>query len=50
MALPAPSFQPRAWEAAGMETIRWRPADLDAASQEAREAGTLVLVDFFSPT
>jgi hypothetical protein len=33
-----------------METIRWRPADLDAAYQEARTAGTLVLVDFFSPT
>jgi hypothetical protein len=33
-----------------METIRWRPADLDAACQEAQAAGTLVLVDFFSPT
>jgi hypothetical protein len=33
-----------------METIRWRPADLEAARQEAGVAGTLVLVDFFSPT
>jgi hypothetical protein len=33
-----------------METIRWRSADLDAAYQEAQAAGTLVLVDFFSPT
>jgi hypothetical protein len=33
-----------------METISWRPADVDAARREAEQAGTLVLVDFFSPT
>jgi hypothetical protein len=33
-----------------VETISWRPADLDAAQQEAQAAGKLVLVDFFSPT
>jgi hypothetical protein len=33
-----------------MQTIQWLPADLDAACEEARAAGTLVLVDFFSPT
>jgi hypothetical protein len=50
MALAVPRSQPRARKAAGMETIRWRSADLDAAYQEAQAAGTLVLVDFFSPT
>jgi hypothetical protein len=33
-----------------MEAISWRPADLDATCREAEQAGTLVLVDFFSPT
>ena len=33
-----------------VEAISWRPADLDAARREADQAGTLVLVDFFSPT
>jgi hypothetical protein len=33
-----------------MEAISWRPADLDAARREAEQAGTLVLIDFFSPT
>jgi hypothetical protein len=33
-----------------MQTIQWRPADLDAACQEALAADALVLVDFFSPT
>jgi hypothetical protein len=33
-----------------MEAISWRPADLDAGGREAEQAGTLVLVDFFSPT
>ncbi len=33
-----------------MEQIQWRPADLAAAGLEARSAGKLVLVDFFSPT
>jgi hypothetical protein len=33
-----------------METILWRPADLDAACSAAQAAGTLVLVGFFSPT
>jgi hypothetical protein len=33
-----------------MEEIRWRSADLDAASAEATQAQKLVLVDFYSPT
>lgn len=33
-----------------MESIPWRPADIDAACGEAQTAGTLVLVEFFSPT
>jgi ribosome modulation factor len=33
-----------------MEAIPWRPADLAAACNEAKTAGKLVLVDFFSPT
>jgi hypothetical protein len=33
-----------------MEALPWRSADLDAARREAEQAGTLVLVDFFSPT
>lgn len=37
-------------EERGMEQIQWRPADLAAAGLEARSAGKLVLVDFFSPT
>jgi hypothetical protein len=48
--LLAPVFRPRAGKGIGMETIRWRAADLEAACQEAGVAGTLVLVDFFSPT
>ena len=34
----------------GVEAIPWRPADLAAAFREADQAGTLVLLDFFSPT
>jgi hypothetical protein len=33
-----------------MEVIPWQPADLAAACSEAKTAGKLVLVDFFSPT
>jgi hypothetical protein len=33
-----------------MEAISWQPADLDVACRQAEQAGTLVLVDFFSPT
>jgi len=50
MVLPVPIFRPRAGKGIEMETIRWRPADLEAACQEAGVAGTLVLMDFFSPT
>jgi hypothetical protein len=33
-----------------VEQIPWRPADLDAACNEAKTTNKLVLIDFFSPT